>query len=84
VDGVSIFVGGCGDVCCGSLSSLTMGWIGLDWTGFGCVMRCEAMRNDMTRTRHEALVSTRLMRDDARMARDWQAKEGGLALHSLG
>jgi hypothetical protein len=23
-------------------------WIGLDWIGFGCVMRCEAMRNDMT------------------------------------
>jgi hypothetical protein len=50
--------------CWRSVSSLTvdwmdwMDWTGLDWIEFGCVMRCEAMRNDMTRTRHEALVST--------------------------
>jgi len=42
------------------------------------------MRNDMTRTRYQALVSTLLMRDDAKTVRDWQAKEGGLALHSFG
>jgi hypothetical protein len=51
VDGVSIFVGGCGDVCCGSLSSLTMGWIGLDWVWMCNAMRSDAERYDTNTTR---------------------------------
>jgi hypothetical protein len=95
VDSVSIVFGGFGDVLAfcffvdDGLYWIGLDWVGLDRIGLDWVWMCNAMRSDakrydMIRTRHEALVCTWLMRHDAMMTGDMQAREGGLALHSLG